>query len=163
MACYRLGVVAYLTHDYPAAADLLGHALAVVRDVASPDEEAEILNHLGTLHRLTQRADQARDLHRQALELARSIHYRLEEAPAQVRPHAHSHVGAPPQRHGRAIDVAVAGSAPRHSREVTAMNSMHFAPGVGEPTAAITRVAESQWHAVADDRVVGRGDASPRP
>jgi ribosomal protein S18 acetylase RimI-like enzyme len=27
----------------------------------------------------------------------------------------------------------------------------------------ITRVAQRQWHAVQDDRVVGRGDASPRP
>jgi ribosomal protein S18 acetylase RimI-like enzyme len=27
----------------------------------------------------------------------------------------------------------------------------------------ITRVAERQWHALEDDRVVGRGDASPRP
>ncbi|GAA3990409.1 hypothetical protein GCM10022247_06430 [Allokutzneria multivorans] len=29
--------------------------------------------------------------------------------------------------------------------------------------AVITRVAEHQWQAVEDDRVVGRGDASPRP
>ncbi|WP_318306381.1 GNAT family N-acetyltransferase [Amycolatopsis solani] len=27
----------------------------------------------------------------------------------------------------------------------------------------ITRVAEHQWHALSDDRVVGRGEASPRP
>ncbi|MFI7669473.1 GNAT family N-acetyltransferase [Nocardia sp. NPDC049526] len=42
------------------------------------------------------------------------------------------------------------------------MNSDSTA-GTGEPTAVITRVAETQWHAVADDRVVGRGDASRRP
>jgi ribosomal protein S18 acetylase RimI-like enzyme len=30
-------------------------------------------------------------------------------------------------------------------------------------TAVITRVAERQWHALQDDRVVGRGHASPRP
>ncbi|MFE9319569.1 GNAT family N-acetyltransferase [Nocardia sp. NPDC052278] len=40
---------------------------------------------------------------------------------------------------------------------------MNFTSGMGEPTVVITRVAETQWHAVADDRVVGRGDASRRP
>jgi hypothetical protein len=30
-------------------------------------------------------------------------------------------------------------------------------------TLVITRVAERQWHALDDDLVVGRGDASPRP
>jgi ribosomal protein S18 acetylase RimI-like enzyme len=35
--------------------------------------------------------------------------------------------------------------------------------GSGEHTAVITRVAERQWHALEDDRVVGRGEASPRP
>ncbi|MDR8413586.1 GNAT family N-acetyltransferase [Nonomuraea sp. 3-1Str] len=34
---------------------------------------------------------------------------------------------------------------------------------MGEHAVAITRVADKQWHAVADDRVVGRGDASRRP
>jgi ribosomal protein S18 acetylase RimI-like enzyme len=45
------------------------------------------------------------------------------------------------------------------------MDSAHSAAGTppGVPTAVITRVAERQWHAVEDDRVVGRGDASPRP
>ncbi len=32
-----------------------------------------------------------------------------------------------------------------------------------KPSIVITRVAERQWHALEDDRVVGRGDASPRP
>ncbi|HET9139072.1 GNAT family N-acetyltransferase [Actinophytocola sp.] len=32
-----------------------------------------------------------------------------------------------------------------------------------ERTAVITRVAERHWHALADDRVVGRGEALPRP
>jgi GNAT superfamily N-acetyltransferase len=32
-----------------------------------------------------------------------------------------------------------------------------------EPDIVITRVAERHWHALADDRVVGRGEASPRP
>jgi ribosomal protein S18 acetylase RimI-like enzyme len=36
------------------------------------------------------------------------------------------------------------------------MNDVHF-------TAVISRVAEKQWHALEDDRVVGRGEASHRP
>jgi len=43
------------------------------------------------------------------------------------------------------------------------MNSAHFTSGMGEHTVVITRVAERQWHALEDDRVVGRGDASRRP
>ncbi|MEV0703647.1 GNAT family N-acetyltransferase [Saccharopolyspora sp. NPDC050389] len=45
------------------------------------------------------------------------------------------------------------------------MDSAHSAEGTppGVPAIVITRVAERQWHAVEDDRVVGRGDASPRP
>ncbi|WP_035842212.1 GNAT family N-acetyltransferase [Kitasatospora azatica] len=43
------------------------------------------------------------------------------------------------------------------------MNSVHFTSGTGEPTVVITRVAETQWHAVEDDQVVGCGDASLRP
>lgn len=39
------------------------------------------------------------------------------------------------------------------------MNSGHFTPG----TVVITRVAERHWHALEDDRVVGRGEASRRP
>ncbi|HEY3470846.1 MAG TPA: GNAT family N-acetyltransferase [Amycolatopsis sp.] len=31
------------------------------------------------------------------------------------------------------------------------------------PAVVITRVSERQWHALDDDRVVGRGEASPRP
>lgn len=31
------------------------------------------------------------------------------------------------------------------------------------PSITITRVAERHWHALEDDRVVGRGEASPRP
>ena len=40
---------------------------------------------------------------------------------------------------------------------------MHPTPGTDEPAVVIAQVAERQWHAVEDDRVVGRGDASPRP
>jgi ribosomal protein S18 acetylase RimI-like enzyme len=43
------------------------------------------------------------------------------------------------------------------------MNATHFTSDMGEHTTVISRVAESQWHAVEDDRVVGRGDASRRP
>jgi ribosomal protein S18 acetylase RimI-like enzyme len=34
---------------------------------------------------------------------------------------------------------------------------------MSEHAVAITRIAERQWHALADDRVVGRGEVSPRP
>ena len=45
------------------------------------------------------------------------------------------------------------------------MDSAHSAEGTpsGVPPAVITQVAQRQWHAVADDRLVGRADASPRP
>jgi ribosomal protein S18 acetylase RimI-like enzyme len=42
------------------------------------------------------------------------------------------------------------------------MSSLHSLSGVGEHAAVITRVAERHWHALDDDRVVGRGEASPR-
>ncbi|GII33700.1 ribosomal-protein-alanine N-acetyltransferase [Planotetraspora mira] len=43
------------------------------------------------------------------------------------------------------------------------MNSSHFTSGMDEHAVVITQVAERQWHAVEDDRTVGRGDASRRP
>jgi ribosomal protein S18 acetylase RimI-like enzyme len=43
------------------------------------------------------------------------------------------------------------------------MNSVHNISGTGEHAVVITRVADRQWHAVEDDRVVGCGDASRRP
>jgi ribosomal protein S18 acetylase RimI-like enzyme len=43
------------------------------------------------------------------------------------------------------------------------MNSAHFTSEAGEHTAVVTRVADTHWHAVADGRVVGRGEASRRP
>ncbi|ARP70279.1 N-acetyltransferase [Streptomyces pluripotens] len=39
------------------------------------------------------------------------------------------------------------------------MNSVPSHSGTGEHTVVITRVAERQWHALEDDRVVGRGEA----
>lgn len=42
------------------------------------------------------------------------------------------------------------------------MNSVHFAPGPDGHAVVVTRVAEQQWHAVEDGRVVGRGDAAHR-
>jgi ribosomal protein S18 acetylase RimI-like enzyme len=41
------------------------------------------------------------------------------------------------------------------------MDSVHYTPG--ERTVVITRVAERHWHALEDDLVVGRGEASRRP
>jgi GNAT superfamily N-acetyltransferase len=43
------------------------------------------------------------------------------------------------------------------------MYSQHFTFETGEPAAIITRVADTQWHAAVDDRVVGSGDVSRRP
>ncbi|WIY06539.1 GNAT family N-acetyltransferase [Amycolatopsis mongoliensis] len=41
------------------------------------------------------------------------------------------------------------------------METAHFTSG--EPAVVITRVAQRQWHALEDDRVAGRGEASTRP
>ncbi|MEV6965993.1 GNAT family N-acetyltransferase [Hamadaea sp. NPDC051192] len=43
------------------------------------------------------------------------------------------------------------------------MYPTHFARNAGEPTAQIMRISDRHWHALADDEVVGRGEASPRP
>ncbi|MEU6238697.1 GNAT family N-acetyltransferase, partial [Kitasatospora sp. NPDC047058] len=43
------------------------------------------------------------------------------------------------------------------------MNSVHSTSGTGEHAIVVTRVSDTQWHAVEDDRVVGHGDASRRP
>ncbi|MFD8784503.1 GNAT family N-acetyltransferase [Kitasatospora sp. NPDC059599] len=36
-------------------------------------------------------------------------------------------------------------------------------PGTGDRAVVVTRLSDTQWHAVQDDRVVGSGDASRRP
>ncbi|HEY2062408.1 MAG TPA: GNAT family N-acetyltransferase [Amycolatopsis sp.] len=43
------------------------------------------------------------------------------------------------------------------------MESLHFSAGTGEHAVLITRVAQRHWHALEDDRVVGRGEATHRP
>jgi ribosomal protein S18 acetylase RimI-like enzyme len=43
------------------------------------------------------------------------------------------------------------------------MNSAHLFSRMGEHAVAVMRIAERQWHALEDDRVVGRGEASRRP
>jgi ribosomal protein S18 acetylase RimI-like enzyme len=43
------------------------------------------------------------------------------------------------------------------------MEPAHFLPGARDRTAVITRVAPRHWHALDDDRVVGRGEATERP
>lgn len=43
------------------------------------------------------------------------------------------------------------------------MDSAHLFNGTGEHAVVITRIAERQWHALEDDQVVGRGEASHRP
>jgi ribosomal protein S18 acetylase RimI-like enzyme len=43
------------------------------------------------------------------------------------------------------------------------MSYSHSYSGIGEYAVVIRRVGQRQWHAVGDDRVVGRGEASRRP
>lgn len=43
------------------------------------------------------------------------------------------------------------------------MDYAHFPLAASAPAVVITRVAPRHWHALADDRVVGRGEALPRP
>lgn len=43
------------------------------------------------------------------------------------------------------------------------MNPLHSASHTGNHEVVVTRVSDTQWHAVEDDRVVGSGDASRRP
>lgn len=43
------------------------------------------------------------------------------------------------------------------------MNTKPYTSGPGENAVMITRVADSQWHALEDDLVVGRGHAKHRP
>jgi hypothetical protein len=45
------------------------------------------------------------------------------------------------------------------------MNTLHFTAGMSEHpvSVVVTRVAEQQWHALADDVVIGRGDIWLRP
>ncbi|BCB89598.1 hypothetical protein Psuf_069110 [Phytohabitans suffuscus] len=54
----------------------------MLRTVVAPDDEAEALNHLGTLRRLTGHSDQARALHQEALTIAHDHGHRIEEARA---------------------------------------------------------------------------------
>ncbi|WP_225840344.1 GNAT family N-acetyltransferase [Streptomyces sp. NK08204] len=43
------------------------------------------------------------------------------------------------------------------------MHSVYFTSGADNHAVLVTRVADTQWHAVEDDLVVGRGHASRRP
>ncbi|MCC3774366.1 GNAT family N-acetyltransferase [Streptomyces sp. UNOB3_S3] len=43
------------------------------------------------------------------------------------------------------------------------MNFAHSISGAGDHAVAVTRVSDTRWRAVEDDRVVGSGDASRRP
>jgi ribosomal protein S18 acetylase RimI-like enzyme len=43
------------------------------------------------------------------------------------------------------------------------MDYAHFPSRAATPAVVITRVAQRHWHALADDRVAGRGEALPRP
>ncbi|MGX7671383.1 tetratricopeptide repeat protein [Plantactinospora sp. DSM 117369] len=75
-------MVRHLTGNYAAAEDLFQQALTTLRAMSAPDDEAEALNHLGTLRRLTGHPDQAQTLHREAQAIAHRHGHRLEEARA---------------------------------------------------------------------------------
>ncbi|MGW2636352.1 GNAT family N-acetyltransferase [Streptomyces sp. NPDC001348] len=42
-------------------------------------------------------------------------------------------------------------------------NPVQFTSGTGNHVVVVTRVSDTQWHALEDDRTVGRGNASHRP
>jgi tetratricopeptide (TPR) repeat protein len=58
----------------------LEEALVTYRDIGDRGGEAEALNEAGTLRRVCGELDQARDAHRQALDLARQISSAWDEA-----------------------------------------------------------------------------------
>jgi tetratricopeptide (TPR) repeat protein len=62
-----------MTGDYLGAAEDLGQALAIYRDIGDRDGQAGALNETGTLHRVTGSLVEAEACHQQALELARAV------------------------------------------------------------------------------------------
>ena len=69
-----------LTGDYAAAADCLGQALSLARDLDDRLNQAEWLGQLGQLHVLTGDHTTAADCLGQALEIARALGVRFIEA-----------------------------------------------------------------------------------
>ncbi len=77
-----LGVVRWLTGDYPGAVQVLDQALSLQRDLGDRLGEAEVLNHSGTVCLKSGDAEQALAHHQRALDLARAVGSPLEQARA---------------------------------------------------------------------------------
>ena len=75
-----LGLVRYLTGDYPAAAAGLEQALELHRDLGHPLGEANALNYLGAVQHMTGDYPAAAASLAQARELSRDLGYRYGEA-----------------------------------------------------------------------------------
>ena len=82
IALGELGVLAYLTGDYPAAAERVAEAAALYGDIGDLPDQAYALTLLGYVHQLTGERQAATAHYRQALALARRADDRLAEAVA---------------------------------------------------------------------------------
>jgi tetratricopeptide (TPR) repeat protein len=71
-----------LTGDYSGAAEALGEALSIHRDIGDRNGQADALNEIATLHRVRGDLAQATACHQQALALARESSSRWLEAHA---------------------------------------------------------------------------------
>ena len=71
-----------LTGDYPGATEALEASLRIYREIGGKGGEAEVLNEMGILQRLHANLDRAKELHLQALALAREIGSFWDEAHA---------------------------------------------------------------------------------
>ena len=81
-ALAELGVLRWVTGDYPQATGLLDRALTIRRQIGDRDGEAEILNHQAALLLSSGDPRSARERYCHALELARGMGNPLEEARA---------------------------------------------------------------------------------
>jgi tetratricopeptide (TPR) repeat protein len=68
--------------DFPAAAQALEQALGMLRELGDRHGATEVLNELGTLHRLSGQLAAARESHREALAAARDTDNPWNEAHA---------------------------------------------------------------------------------
>ena len=81
-ALHELGRVRHSSGEWPAAAELLGQAAAIFHDLDDTQGEAEVLNSTGALLTASHGPEQAEDLYRRALSLARAGQSPLDEARA---------------------------------------------------------------------------------
>jgi tetratricopeptide (TPR) repeat protein len=84
IALVYLGSAARRARDLPVAGQALGESLALYRDLGNCSGKPAALNEMGALHRLRGDLDQAACCHRRALELARQVDSRWDEAHARA-------------------------------------------------------------------------------